>query len=252
MAHNDLTDESDFDPYALVDPYDKTVKRKVKQTSKARRRLLLAFLAAALVVIASAGAFIVYDNLRTADISAYAQTGISISGLEEQDFIVTPEGLSALKIVKTSTTGSGMGEGGESKAGTVYAYGPSLEALVASHGYAVSDFRSITFLCKDGYRTTLRPSRLGDEEVILSFAAGQVPLAPYQQPLRLIIPGGDTGQWCFGILRIEFTLNTGDDADDSADDIYRPQESTPTGGADVATDTGSVDTDTPDQQGPAQ
>jgi hypothetical protein len=257
MAPDDNRAKGEFDPYALVNPYDEQAKAKRRYAKQAwrgrqkasagfpvfeadpradtapvaltsvvstsvserdedfeiwarrnavRRRLILAMIVVlALLVIGGAGSLILYESLRTADISAYAQTGISISGLEEEDFIVTLQELGALEIVDMSTTGTGRGEGGESKAGAVNAHGPTLESFLATYGYTIADFRSIRFVCKDGYTTALRPSRMEDETVIMSFASGKEPLAPYQQPLRLVIPDGNTGQWCFGILRIEFT-----------------------------------------------
>jgi hypothetical protein len=132
--------------------------------------------------------------------------GISISGLEEEDFIITPAQLADLAVVETSASGMGQGQEGESKAGTVTAYGPSLAAFLEGYDYTIADFRTITFYCKDGYKTILRPSRMETDEVIMSFASGKEPLELYQQPLRLVIPEGDTGQWCFGIMRIEFRL----------------------------------------------
>jgi hypothetical protein len=262
MTPNGNKSQGEFDPYAMVNPYDKKAKaqkRYAKQEwreqqkagldasafarpapeafpgtppippvasspsasaipalgeedyetwlkrSARRRRLAIGIIAAfAVLVIAVVSSFLAYDNLRTANISSYAQSGISVSGLEDEDFIITPETLKDYEIVNLSTTGTGKGEGGESKAGTVNAYGPSMESFLATYGYTLTDFRSIRFLCKDGYTTVLRPSRMEDEVVIMSFAAGKEPLKRYQQPMRIVIPDGDTGQWCFGILRIEF------------------------------------------------
>jgi hypothetical protein len=177
-----------------------------------RHRLALAAVAlVAVVIVAGFGGYLGYDMLRVADISAYGKSGISISGLTDDDFIVTPEQLNALELVSLSATGVGMGEGGQSKTGVVKAYGPTLSTFLAQYGYKLEDFRSITFYCKDGYSSVIRPSRLEDPkpDIILSTAADKEPLEPYQRPLRLVIPGGSTGSWCFGILRIEFILDDG-------------------------------------------
>jgi hypothetical protein len=189
----------------------------VKRVDRRRRLVWLVLATAALLIIGSTGSFIAYDTLRVADISAYAQTGISVSGLADEDFIVTPGMLSDHKVTQTAAAASGKGAQGESKAGTVNAYGPTLETFLAGYGHTISDFRTITFYCKDGYTTVLRPSRMESDEVIMSFASGKEPLPPYQWPLRLVIPAEDTGKWCFGILRIEFTLDDGEDGDGDGD-----------------------------------
>jgi hypothetical protein len=253
----------EFDPYRLVDPYEKRSKRRglgragglgaegsgadgsgaddalaedyatwIRNSERRRRRLTLVFALVLLLFVAAFGGFIAYDSFREPDISAYAQTGITVSGLEEADFIITPEELAALPIMEISATGSGKGPNGESRAGTVRTYGPTIEAFLQSRGYTLSDFRRIVFLCKDGYSVVLRPDDL-QGDVILSIASGKDPLAAYQQPLRIIVPEGATHQWTFGILRIEFWLAADGDtseqrrsergSDGEGEDILTPE-----------------------------
>jgi hypothetical protein len=242
-------DDRDFDPYRMVDPYEKRSKRRASrqaggahvdaaqtddwliQNERHRHRLMATFILVSVLLAGSFGGFVLYDSFRAPDISAYAQTGITVSGLEEGDFVVTPEELLTLKLVKTSATGSGKGPNGESKAGTAHAYGPSIETFLQAHGHTLSDFRRIVFLCKDGYSVVLKPDELKGD-VILSVASGNDPLAAYQEPLRIILPEGATHQWTFGILRIEFTLQdkkasserrTDRDSTSSGDEILTPQ-----------------------------
>jgi hypothetical protein len=61
----------------------------------------------------------------------------------------------------------------------------------------------VKLYCKDGYTVILRTDTL-EGDPILSVANGKDALEPYQWPLRLVIPGDDTGRWAFGIIRIEF------------------------------------------------
>ena len=42
-------------------------------------------------------------------------------------------------------------------------------------------------------------------DIILSVAKGNKPLDEYQQPLRIVIPGGDSGNWARMVVKIEFT-----------------------------------------------
>ena len=42
-------------------------------------------------------------------------------------------------------------------------------------------------------------------DVILSIARGSEPLEDYQQPMRVVIPGGESGNWVRAVTTIEFT-----------------------------------------------
>ena len=160
--------------------------------------------AVAAVVVALAGVGLyAASEIAGPDISDYESVGVSISGIEEEDFIVTPADLAELDCVEQTVTGTGAGPQGESKAGTVTAYGPTLETFLAQYGLETTDFTRINFFCKDGYTVTLARDALEDE-AILSLASGDEALAAYQQPLRLVVPDESSGQWCYGVLRIEF------------------------------------------------
>lgn len=41
-------------------------------------------------------------------------------------------------------------------------------------------------------------------EVILAIAWENAPLAESEQPLRLLIPGAESGRWIYAVERIEF------------------------------------------------
>jgi hypothetical protein len=206
-------DAADFDPYALPDPYEKRPAEKggieaydelPSRPRPRRRRLILAAVAALLVVAVGVVGLLTYEALRAPDINSYADEGISIGGLAKADFIVTPAELAQLECVSIVASGTGSGGQGQSKAGAVAAYGPSLESFLASQGRSLSDFARIKIYCKDGYVVILRPELLEDQ-VILSLANNKNALEPYQRPLRMVIPGESTGKWAFGVLRMEFS-----------------------------------------------
>ena len=219
-------DEADYERYLLKNPYKKAEKRAkqardpeqaVEQPDtlsdpallpRPRRRfirvIVVAMLALVVVVGAGLGVYkLLLPLILPPDISAYANQGITIAGLESEDFIVTPAELLGLEIITESATGTGGGQAGESKTGTITSYGPYMETFLQSHGHTLTDFGRIRILCKDGYSVTYRPELL-EGAIIMSVADNHSPLAHYQQPLRMVIPGDKTGNWAFGVLRIEF------------------------------------------------
>jgi hypothetical protein len=152
---------------------------------------LAAVCAAFLTVCAGCGA-------PAADISAYGDAAIEISGLTDADFTVTPADLAALACVSRSATGA------TAKAGTVKAVGPLLDTFLAAYGKKTSDFSRIRFIAADGYRVVLRDEYLTEYEVILSVASGKDPLAAFERPLRILIPEAESNMWAYACIRIEF------------------------------------------------
>ncbi|MBQ8975471.1 MAG: hypothetical protein IJ072_07115 [Oscillospiraceae bacterium] len=136
-----------------------------------------------------------------ANISAYKDREILVTGLTENDFTITPGELMELPCV--SDTAVGQSE----KAGTVRAYGPTLETFLQQYGYRVSDIKSIRFTAGDNYKVTLGKITWDQYSVIFSVANGSKPLYESEQPLRIVIPGGNSGNWIRNVERIEFTLN---------------------------------------------
>lgn len=135
---------------------------------------------------------------KQADISAYADTPITISGLTDEEFTITPRELAELDCVSRTATGA------TAKAGTVSAYGPLLDTFLEQYGCQASDFYKIRFLCADEYKTVLKDEYLTDYEVVLSIAAGDEPLSETCQPLRLLIPEAESSMWAYSVIRIEF------------------------------------------------
>jgi hypothetical protein len=134
----------------------------------------------------------------SADISAYGDAPIEISGLTETDFTVTPNELAALECVSRSATGA------TAKAGTVKAVGPLLDTFLEGYGRKTSDFNRIRFIASDGYRVVLRDEYLTDYEVVLSVSSGKNPLPESERPLRILIPEAESNMWEYSCVRIEF------------------------------------------------
>ncbi|MCC8029724.1 MAG: molybdopterin-dependent oxidoreductase [Lachnospiraceae bacterium] len=134
-----------------------------------------------------------------ADISGYADQEIKISGLTEEDFIITVGELADMDCESATAVGTTQ------KAGTVKAYGPTLETLAETYGRSLDEFRSVKFCAADDYDVTLAALTWDSYDVILSVANGSEPLDEYQQPIRLVIPGADSGKWVRMVEEIEFT-----------------------------------------------
>lgn len=135
----------------------------------------------------------------SADISAYEDSPILVTGLLEEDFYITPGELAALECVEATAVGQ------TAKAGTVQAYGPTLETFLAQYGKTLDEFKSVRFIASDDYVVTIGKASWDKYDVILSIARGSEPLEDYQQPMRVVIPGGESGNWVRAVTTIEFT-----------------------------------------------
>ena len=136
-----------------------------------------------------------------ADISAYENDEIVISGLLDEEFTISPKELLALDCVTRSATGA------TEKAGTVNATGPLLDTFLARYGFSSEDFNRIRFFARDEYRTILRGEYLTDYEVVMAVSSGAEPLTEGQRPMRLLIPEAESSMWIYAVIRIEFVRN---------------------------------------------
>jgi hypothetical protein len=128
------------------------------------------------------------------DLSGYGDAPITIVGLTDEEFTITPSELAQMELTTQST------RGGSAKAGTVSATGPTLVALIERYGKSPEEFSLARFIAKDDYRVTLHENSIQNRTVILSVS----PLSKDEQPLRLLIPEAESGQWIYGVVRIEF------------------------------------------------
>lgn len=210
------------------------------------RQLAVSLLVALALVICAFG--YAWSVLRAPSIGAYADAEIEITGLSDEPFSVTPAQLAELKCSSLTVDGSGKGQGqdGQSKAGIVEAYGPTLARFLAAYGYEVSDLSRVVVTCSDGYKVTIHGDML-EGVILLSVAQGKAALDDYHQPLRLVMPAEESGKWCYGICRIDFTLADADAADDedaevgSAGDGDAASEGAATADASASAETSSGD-----------
>ena len=142
--------------------------------------------------------FLLLPGCGSADISAYGDEPITISGLTEEEFTITPNELADLDCVSLTATGE------TAKAGTVNPYGPLLDTFLAQYGCKASDFNKIRFLCSDGYKTVLWDEYLTDYDVVLAISYQEEALPEDMRPLRLMIPGAESSKWAYAVTRIEF------------------------------------------------
>lgn len=139
---------------------------------------------------------------KTVDISAYGNTPITVSGLTDEEIIITPDELARLGCV--SRTGVGATE----KSGSVDGCGPLLNTFLEQYGCSVSDFAKIRFLCRDGYKIVLKKAYLTEHDVILAVSGRDDPLPETWQPLRILIPEGESSLWAYAVIRIELERET--------------------------------------------
>ena len=154
-------------------------------------------------VINTSSAFLVFLILvscaaKLPDISEYGDTPITIAGLLDEEFEITPNELAKLKFEKSSVTGA------SAKAGTVSGIGPTLITFLEHYGKTPADFDKIRFIASDDYRITLVGSKHTDDIVLFSISGSSRPLAKSERPMRLVIPGADSSQWIYSVVRIEF------------------------------------------------
>ena len=133
-----------------------------------------------------------------ADMSEYGDTPIVISGLTDEEFVITPRELAEFECVSRTASGK------TAKAGTVNATGPLLDTFLAQYGTCMSDFERIRFIASDNYRVVLKDEYLAEYEVVLAISNGNKPLIEAHRPLRILIPDADSSMWEYAVVRIEF------------------------------------------------
>ena len=163
--------------------------------NKGKNYIILSFIMAFILIFGGLGLFC---GCGKADISSYNEQEITVKGLKDSDFTVTPQELMEMKCVSRQDTGK------TAKAGTVKAYGPLLSTFLEKYGCTLEEIDRVRFYCKDDYKVVLKDEYLTDYEIILSAAAGKEPLAEKEQPLRILVPEAESSKWAYGITEIEF------------------------------------------------
>ena len=135
-----------------------------------------------------------------ADISAYADTKIEVTGLTDEDFYITPQELSEMDCVSVNASG----EKKEAGDYTTKAYGPTLQSFVEQYDESLDNFSMVRVSSTDDYTVMLGPVSWDDKDVILSIANGSEALTKDQQPMRIVIPDGKSGNWVRMVTKLEF------------------------------------------------
>jgi len=164
-----------------------------------------AVICAVVAIVLCAVGYVVWNNTRTPDISAYADVPITVTGLSKSPLTITAADLVKLDCVNGSYTGEGKGANGESKASTVKCYGPKLETFLAKYGngQTQASFGRVILTCSDGYEVVLRGEGLAGD-IVMSVGAGTEALKENAQPCQFIIPSLPTGKWARGVVKIAF------------------------------------------------
>jgi hypothetical protein len=162
-----------------------------------KKKLALGGILVVLAVALGIGGWLLFG--RTVDISEYGDEPIRITGLTDEDFYVTPKELLALDCVSVTASG------GTEKSSGVNGTGPELNTFLAQYGKTTADFTKIRILCKDDYTVVLRGEYLTDDyQIVLAVRKIREPLPEELQPMRLIIPEGESGKWAYGVTEIQF------------------------------------------------
>lgn len=158
-----------------------------------RKILVTVLLILAMVLIAGCGASV------KADISAYADDEIVITGIGDKDIVVTPAELAEMDCVKKTLKGTSKG-----KEITVTGVGPTLETVLAAYGVEQSSIEKVIFIAYDGYSKSYDSDFfLVHPDIIMSVSTADEPLYEENQPVRLLIPGTTPDNWVKGVEKIQ-------------------------------------------------
>ena len=137
-----------------------------------------------------------------ADISEYADEEIVITGIAEEDIIVTPADLAEMDCVKKTV--KGLSKGTEI---TVTGIGPTLETVLAEYDIEQSSVKQVIFIAYDGYSKSYDSDFfLVHPDIILSVSTADEPLYDENQPVRLLIPDTTADNWVKGVKKIQIIL----------------------------------------------
>jgi hypothetical protein len=186
--------------YRMTDPYS-AAGREAAKTARAPKVLAVVL---ACVIACVCACVVAVDYLRAPAIDAYASQEITVTGLLDEPFTITAADLLELDCVNMTVSGQGKAtDSGADNTKTVSAYGPTLATFLAAYDEEPENFGRIIFNCKDDYSVVLKDSQL-TQQVIMSISNDKDALEEYQQPLRLVIPSEESGNWAYGVVSIDF------------------------------------------------
>ncbi|MDD6310771.1 MAG: molybdopterin-dependent oxidoreductase [Firmicutes bacterium] len=132
------------------------------------------------------------------DISPYADETLTITGVQDEDIVLTIADLKAMdcETIKTHSTSD--------KIGDVKVTGPTLETVLAQYGASLADYHSAHFYGRDNYDIVLYDDYLAEHDLYLTFGESGEPWDEESAPLRVIIPESDSAYWIRMLEKIEF------------------------------------------------
>lgn len=132
------------------------------------------------------------------DISSYKDAQIILTGVTDEDIVLTIEDLKGMeaKTIKTESTSDKIGE--------VKATGPWLDTVLEPYGCSQSDFSKIKFYGADEYDVNLYTDYLAEHPIMLAYGINGQPLDEETAPVRIIIRNSDSAYWVRMVNKIEF------------------------------------------------
>lgn len=156
-----------------------------------KKRFLVLALAIVMLLLAGCGT----DDI---DISGYADNTLILSGVNEEDIVLTIDDLKAMdcETIKAESTSDKIGE--------VRATGVWLDTILEQYGYKQEDFSKIRFYGTDEYDVNLYTDYLEEHPIMLAFGIDGEPLDAESIPLRVIIRDSDSAYWVRMVTKIAF------------------------------------------------
>ncbi len=132
------------------------------------------------------------------DISGYDDMTLTLTGVEDEDIVLTVADLKEMKCktIKTESTSDKIGE--------VKATGPWLDTVLEQYGCTQADFKSIKFYGSDEYDAKLYTEYLAEHPIMLAYGINGEPLDEETKPVRIIIRDSDSAYWVRMVTKIEF------------------------------------------------
>jgi hypothetical protein len=134
---------------------------------------------------------------------AYKDDMITVTGLTDEDFTITPADLAKLDCVDREVKTKNSWGNEETDRAT----GPLLTIFIESKGRKAEDFQGIKIIASDGYFADLTQSDLKEKRYVLSFRRGDKPLTTENIPLRLLTPDEESSYWVSGVVKMEFSAS---------------------------------------------
>lgn len=133
------------------------------------------------------------------DVNSDLKNEIIITGLTEDELILTVEEIRELETVSKEVTS--VNSSGEEK--TFEATGTLLQNILEQQGFSQRDLMGIRFVAGDGYSIEVPKDILDKRDIILVYEIDGAPLESKSLPLRVVIPDERAMYWVGNLKTIE-------------------------------------------------